>query len=160
PQEGFLVKGLFPRPVFTNFGPCALAAAEIPCHAVSGDRPARLRVKVRQECPGRPGVYGMLNQNGQLVYVGKAKSLRARLLSYFRVKSGDPKAARIIRDARQIVWEPVASEFAALLRELELIRRFEPYHNVHGQPKRRRRVYLCLGRQPAYVFATRKPPAD
>ncbi len=46
----------------------------------------------------------------------------------------------------------------ALIRELELIRRFRPRFNVQGMPGRRNYIYLCLGRKPApYAFATREP---
>lgn len=103
----------------------------------------------------------MLDEQGELVYVGKAKCLRARLLSYFRSRSRDPKAGRIVARTRTIAWEPVASEFAALLRELELIRRWRPRFNVQGLPGRRGRVFVCLGRRPApYLFLARKPPAN
>jgi excinuclease ABC subunit C len=102
----------------------------------------------------------MVDEAGELIYVGKAKSLRSRLLSYFRPKSRDPKAGRIVADARGLVWELAPSEFGALLRELELIRRWQPRHNVQGQPRSRRRVYVCLGRRPApYAFVAGKPPA-
>ena len=57
---------------------------------------------------------------------GKAKCLRSRLLSYLRPRSRDPKAGRILENTRLLVWEPASSEFAALLRELELIRRWQP----------------------------------
>jgi excinuclease ABC subunit C len=101
----------------------------------------------------------MVDATGELVYVGKAKCLRARLLSYFRTNSRDPKAGRILEAARQIVWEVGASEFGALLRELELIRRWQPRFNVQGQPARRRRGYVCVGRRPApYVFFAARPP--
>jgi excinuclease ABC subunit C len=100
----------------------------------------------------------MLDERGELIYVGKAKSLRGRLLSYFRPRSRDAKAGRIVADARQVVWEPAACEFAALLRELELIRRWQPRFNVQGQPRRQRLCYVCVGRGPApYVFITPRP---
>jgi excinuclease ABC subunit C len=100
----------------------------------------------------------MLNAVGELIYVGKAKNLRARLLSYFRPRSRDPKAGRIVHQARMLVWEPASSEFAALLRELELIRRWQPRFNVQGQPTRRRRFYVCLGRRPAqYIHLAVRP---
>jgi excinuclease ABC subunit C len=102
----------------------------------------------------------MVNVNGELIYVGKAKSLRGRLLNYFRPRSRDRKAGRILRQARALVWEVSPSEFAALLRELELIRSWQPRLNVQGQPRRRRRCYVCLGRQPApYVFLANRPVA-
>jgi excinuclease ABC subunit C len=155
------VKGLFARQLFTGFGPSFLAPAGTspPLIAVQGGRPARLRAAVRRECPRLPGVYGMINEAGELIYVGKAKCLRARLLSYFRPKSRDAKAGRIVQDARAVAWEPAHGEFAALLRELELIRRWRPRFNVHGQPHRRRRAYVCVGREPApYLFLAPRPP--
>ena len=82
---------------------------------MQGGRPSRLRAAVRQECPRLPGVYGMMDEVGELIYVGKAKCLRSRLLSYFRPKSRDPKAGRIVGDARVVAWEPAHGEFAALL---------------------------------------------
>jgi excinuclease ABC subunit C len=119
----------------------------------------RLRVQVCQHCPQVPGVYGMVDASGELIYVGKAKNLRARLLSYFRPKSRDPKAGRILEDTRLLAWEPGTTEFAALLRELELIRRWQPRFNVQGQPRRQRRGYVCLGRSPApYAFVASHPP--
>jgi excinuclease ABC subunit C len=103
----------------------------------------------------------MVDRRGEFIYVGKAKCLRARLLSYFRSKSRDPKAGRILRHTRRLNWEPASSEFAALLRELELIRRWQPRFNVQGQPKRRRRLYVCIGRKPApYVYLRTHPPAN
>jgi excinuclease ABC subunit C len=102
----------------------------------------------------------MVGPKGELVYVGKAKCLRSRLLGYFRPKSRDPKAGRILQHSKAIVWEYTPSEFAALLRELELIQRWRPRFNVQGQPDRRRPAYVCLGRQPApYAFLSRQPPA-
>ena len=130
-----------------------------PLEAIHGHRPSRLREKVRKRCPRKPGVYGMVDASGELIYVGKAKCLRSRLLSYFRPNSRDPKAGRIIENTFVIAWELATSEFAALLRELELIRRWQPRFNVQGQPRRRQRIYVCVGRKPApYLFTAARPP--
>jgi excinuclease ABC subunit C len=156
------MKGLFQHPTFTGFGPCRLwTAAELPAvFAVRGARPSRLRARVRQHAPRLPGVYGMIDVRGDLIYIGKAKSLRSRLMSYFRPNSRDPKAGRILEHTRVIAWESGPDEFAALLRELELIRRWRPRFNVQGQPRRNRRGYVCVGRKPApYVFFAARPPA-
>lgn len=156
------MNGLFPRDAFVGFGPCALDAqghVRLTC-AVRGARPRTLRAGVRRDCPRAPGIYGMIDHNGDLIYVGKAKSLRARLLGYFRPNSRDDKAEKIICDTRCLTWELAGSEFSALLRELELIRRFRPRYNVQGQPRRQRRCYVCVGRRPApYAFVAAKPPA-
>lgn len=160
--EGLDVNGLFASLGFTGFGPSRFDPSPEPAVVwqVRGERTSMLRKGVRLNCPRRPGVYGMVNARSELIYVGKAKSLRARLLGYFRPNSRDPKAGRIVAQSHVILWEPLPSEFAALLRELELIRRWRPRYNVQGQPARWRRSYVCVGRRPApYVFLASKPPA-
>ncbi len=115
------------------------------------------RRALRDSCPEQPGVYGMLDADGELIYVGKSKSLRHRLTSYFQQQSDDAKARRIAARAERLIWEPAPHEFAALVRELELIRRWRPRFNVQGQPGRLRRTYLCLGRGPAaYAYLAPK----
>ena len=152
--------GLFDAVPFAGFGPSRFRpAGEAPTgHRVRGRSVRTLLHGVKTHSAKRPGVYGMLDARGRVVYVGKAKSLRVRLLSYFRVNSRDPKAGKILKHARTLVWEHAADEFAALLRELELIRRFRPRFNVLGQPGPRRYLYLCLGKAPApYAYLTREP---
>ncbi|MCC9603138.1 GIY-YIG nuclease family protein [Stieleria sp. JC731] len=119
-----------------------------------------LKLQIVQSCPRVPGVYGMLDRNGELIYVGKSKSLRNRLLSYFGAANEDEKAGRIIENTRAIQWETQPSEFAALLREQQLIRQFTPRWNVQGVPKRQRPVYLCLGRGavPTFYLSAKIPP--
>jgi len=149
---------LFTDGRFLDFGPSAFLPAGAPCRCsrVEGTKPSALRSQVRLQAPARPGIYGILDGDEQLIYVGKAKNLRIRLQSYFRRKGRPAKAGRIISHARSIVWEVVPSEFASLLRELELIRRWRPRFNVQGQPLRRRLTFLCLGRAPApYLFLSR-----
>lgn len=163
-QRGTMPRGnaLFPREPFTGFGPCALdpEGHARPTLVLRGQRPRTLRAGVRRDAPRLPGVYGMVDAHGELIYVGKAKSLRARLLGYFRPNSREDKAERIIVEARRLTWEVAPNEFAALLRELELIRRFQPRFNVQGQPRRRRRCYICVGRRPApYAFLAARPPS-
>ena len=152
---------LFPVPEFSGFGPSSQdrEAVERPLVVVSAARSSGLRVLVRRDASRQPGVYGMVDGTGRLIYVGKAKALRLRLLSYFRANSRDPKAGRILGLSRSIVWEPCQHELAALVRELELIRRWRPHFNVRGKPTRQRPTYICVGRQPApQLFLSRVPP--
>ncbi len=125
--------------------------------AASADQ---LRRKIMQACPRVPGVYGMLDRKGKLIYVGKSKSLRSRLMSYFAASNAEEKGGRIIGNARAIQWETQPSEFAAIVREQHLIRKFSPRWNVQGVPKRQRPCYLCLGRAPAYFFLAPTPPEN
>ncbi len=154
--------GLFCRQAFLSFVPTRWdPTLQLPsCHVFHASRNADLRRQVRQHCPRHPGVYGMVDTHGELLYVGKAKSLRGRVLSYFRARSREPKAGRIMARTVSLLWEPCPSEFAALHRELEVIHRWRPRFNVHGQPHRRRRTYVCLGREPApSAFLAVRPPA-
>ena len=139
---------LFTPPTFVDFGPCALQTESVSpkLERVHGSRTAVLKTGIRERCPRQPGVYGMIDPHGELVYVGKAKNLRARLMTYFRLKSRDPKAGHIVAQAQSIVWEAGPDEFAALHRELELIRRWRPRLNVQGQPRSWQYYYVCLGR--------------
>jgi excinuclease ABC subunit C len=158
--EGSAVERLYSPAAFVDFGPCALAAP-LQLQRLTEQRPSALRKGVRSICPRCPGVYGMIDGHGELVYVGKAKNLRARLLCYFRPKSRDPKAGRILTLTRSLVWETCTDEFAALHRELELIRRWQPRFNVQGMPRRWQYTYVSLGRAPApYVFLARRPPRN
>lgn len=128
---------------------------------VDAKRRDDLRRLVREHSPRRPGVYGMLDRRERLIYVGKSKTLRTRLLSYFSPRNAEEKPGKILDATRSIVWEPAHSEFAALLRETQLIRHWTPRWNVQGIPKRQRPVFLCLGRPPAaYFFLSRTPPPD
>jgi excinuclease ABC subunit C len=100
----------------------------------------------------------MIDERGRPIYIGQAKNLRARLLSYFRDGSRDEKAGRIIQHTRVLCWEQTADELAALLRELELIQTLRPKFNVLGVPGFQRHHYICVGKSPTpHVFITNKP---
>ena len=97
----------------------------------------RLRLRVRALAENRPAVYRMTDALGRIIYVGKAKRLRTRLLTYFRAAYPEDKAARILYAASDIAWDYVPSEFAAYLGELRQIRRFRPHFNHRGNLTRR-----------------------
>ncbi|MCS6865792.1 MAG: GIY-YIG nuclease family protein [Gemmataceae bacterium] len=153
---------LFPSR-FDGFGPSRFRPAEeVPIvDEIRGRHPGTLHREVKRHAPVAPGVYGMLDRHHRLIYVGKAKNLRCRLLSYFRENSRNPKAGKIIEPTRRLVWEQTGDEFAALLRELELIQRIRPKFNVRGIPGLQRYHYICLGRPPApYVYVTSRPTGN
>jgi excinuclease ABC subunit C len=87
----------------------------------------RLKSQVVETCEPKPGVY-RFSCAGQTIYIGRSKSLRARLLSYFRAERGQ-KAFTIARSADALSWEYTASEFASHLAELDLIKEFRPTYN-------------------------------
>ena len=107
-----------------------------------------LRERVRLLAENRPAVYRMTDPAGRLLYVGKAKRLRARLMTYFRASFPDDKAARILHAAGDITWDYVHSDFAACLGELRQIRQFRPPFNV-AMNRTRRAVFVKILDSPA-----------
>jgi excinuclease ABC subunit C len=116
----------------------------------------RLRRRVAALAENRPGTYRMLDAAGRVIYVGKAKRVRTRLLSYFRARFPDDKAARIVAAAHDLDWDYAPSEFAASLSELRQIRRFRPPFNIQmNRPGRAAFVKLADGPAPKiFVGAT------
>jgi len=108
----------------------------------------QLRKRVRALAENRPAVYRMFDATGRVLYVGKAKRLRTRLLTYFRASYPDDKAARILYAASEITWDYVPSEFAAYLGELRQIRKFRPHFN-HKANLTRRSVLIKVAGGPA-----------
>lgn len=117
-----------------------------------------LRARVRQQAEDRPGIYVMRGPEEEVLYVGKSIRVKTRLLSYFRAPAGD-KAARLIRDACSIDWEYVPNEFAALVREMRLIKRWRPRYNVEHK-RRRSFAFIKVTREcaPRVLPVTRVQP--
>lgn len=119
-----------------------------------------LRRRVCALAENRPAVYRMLDASGRVIYVGKAKRLRARLLSYFRARYPETKAARILNAAADIQWNPAPSEFSALLGELRQIRRYRPPFNVRMN-RNRRVAFVKISAGPApKIYVGGSPGGD
>ncbi len=108
-----------------------------------------VRRSLRDCCPARSGVYGMIDSCGRLIYVGMSIALRKRLVTYFQGGASIRKECRIAGDTDRLVWEVVGHELAAQLRELELIRRHQPRFNVKGRQPDRPLGYIYLSREDA-----------
>jgi excinuclease ABC subunit C len=80
--------------------------------------------------PSTPGVYRMIDLAGDVIYVGKAKSLKARVSSYTRDGSHTNRIARMIAATATMEFVTVRTEAEALLLEANLIKRFRPRYNV------------------------------
>lgn len=78
----------------------------------------------------RPGVYRMLDADGAIIYVGKARDLRKRVSSYYGSKAHHPKTMALMEKAARVEVTITASEREALLLELNLIKQHQPYFNV------------------------------
>jgi DNA polymerase III epsilon subunit family exonuclease len=104
--------------------------------------------------PTRPGVYLFLGRNDQVLYVGRARDLRARLRSYFRSDRQRPAVEAAVAAAERIEWRVKGSELEAALEELRLIRELRPPGNARvSRPER----LVWLRQRGESVVATQKP---
>lgn len=122
--------------------------------------PARLKRRVSALAENRPGIYRMLNAHGSVIYVGKAKRVRNRLLSYFRAQYPRDKAARILNAAADLAWEYTPSEFAAHMTELRLITRHRPIFNVQMNRPRRVSFIKVSGGDAPKLYTARSLSSD
>jgi excinuclease ABC subunit C len=80
--------------------------------------------------PNSPGVYRMIDAEGTVIYVGKARSLKARVTSYARAGTHSNRIVRMIAATAAMEFVSVRTEAEALLLEANLIKRFRPRYNV------------------------------
>ena len=80
--------------------------------------------------PGRPGVYRMLDAQGEILYVGKARNLKSRVSSYFQPSNVQPKVQALIAKTEHMEVTITNSDTEALLLEFNLIKKHRPRFNV------------------------------
>ncbi len=95
----------------------------------TADKKQRLKALV-QALPNLPGVYKMLNKSGEILYVGKAKSLKNRVNSYFAKTIEHPKTQALVQRIDDIEIIITRSETEALLLEQNLIKNHRPPYNI------------------------------
>ena len=91
-------------------------------------------IKVLQEnvkiAPEKPGVYRMLNDKDEVLYVGKAKSIKKRIIAYTRVEQLTTRLQRMVAEVRKMEFITVENENRALIVENELIKKYNPKYNI------------------------------
>lgn len=112
------------------------------------------------EIPTQTGVYLYKNEQGDILYCGKAKNLRARVKSYFSSQHLLPiKTRRLVAQIRQIDWIIVDNEIEALLLENRLIKQHQPKYNIVLKDAKTF-AYIALSKETfPRIFSTRKPSA-
>ena len=110
---------------------------------LSAPRSRRLAAKrgLAAGAPPRPGVYLFRDRSDQVLYVGRARDLRARLRSYFRTDRQRPAVEAALGALERVEWRVLGSELEAALEELRLLRELRPPANTRGT-RPDRHVYL------------------
>lgn len=104
--------------------------------------------------PPKPGVYLFRDRNEQVLYVGRARDLRARLRSYFRTERQRPAVEAALGALERVEWRVLGSELEAGLEELRLLRELRPPANARSaRPDR----YVYLRRRGAGWCVTETP---
>lgn len=110
--------------------------------------------------PSKPGVYLYHDQDGTIIYVGKAKSLKNRVRSYFSGKSQDPKTQVLVSKVADMEWIITDSEIEALLLENNLIKQYAPRYNIMLKDDKSY-PYICISNETfPRVYKTRNVDQD
>ena len=123
---------------------------------LAATRPRRVHMKrsLAFGAPQRPGVYLFRDMHDQVLYVGRARDLRARLRSYFRSDRQRPAVEAALGALERIEWRVTGSELEAALEELRLIRELRPPANARSaRPDR----YTYLRRRGDSVVCSSQP---
>ncbi|GAA1489503.1 excinuclease ABC subunit UvrC [Brachybacterium sacelli] len=111
--------------------------------------------------PTRPGVYRFRDEHGRVIYVGKAKNLRQRLVNYFQdLTVLHERTRRMVTTAAGVEWTVVGTEVEALTLEYTWIKEFDPRFNVKFRDdKSYPYLVLTMGEKVPRVHITRRPRA-
>lgn len=96
----------------------------------SGLKGAELIAEFVKHLPNAPGVYRMLNEAGDVMYVGKARSLKKRVSNYAQGRVHSNRLSRMVRETTHMEFVTTRTEVEALLLEANLIKRLRPRYNV------------------------------
>jgi DNA polymerase III epsilon subunit family exonuclease len=123
---------------------------------LAATRPRRLYSKraLAHGAPTRPGVYLFRDRNDTVLYVGRARDLRARLRSYFRSERQRPAVEAALGAVERIEWRVLGSELEAALEELRLIRELRPAANARASRPNR---YVYLRQRGESVVVSSRP---
>jgi excinuclease ABC subunit C len=115
---------------------------------------------VLSSLPDEPGVYQYFDENGEILYVGKAKNLKKRVCSYFQKEHDYAKLNLLVRKITRINYIVVKTEWDALLLENSLIKKHQPRYNVMLKDDKTY-PWICIKKEPfPRIFPTRKVIRD
>jgi DNA polymerase-3 subunit epsilon len=116
-------------------------------------RPANVLRPDLDALPEGPGVYLLYGSRDELLYVGKSKHVRKRVMSHFSRADTDSKELQLFQETHRVEGRGTSGELGALLLESQLIKKLRPMHNRAGRAKRRLTVVIRKLTKQGYAAA-------
>ncbi len=130
PEAEARAEAALERELQPDAAPLDISADEPPAEPASLARGAQAIRDFCRHAPAGPGVYRMIGGEGEVLYVGKARSIRKRIVAYTAPDRQPTRIARMISQTRSMVFVTTETEAEALLLEANLIKQLKPRYNV------------------------------
>ena len=115
------------------------------------------RIQVCELLPEKPGIYKFINSVNNLIYVGKAKNIKKRVLSYFTKKAHyNRKTSRLVQETTKVEFTIADSEFDAFLLENNLIKENQPRYNILFKDDKSFPFICIVNERFPRIFSTRR----
>ena len=108
--------------------------------------------------PDKPGIYRMLRANGDLLYIGKAKSLKLRVNSYFRKKAPHAEILEMLSQAQELAYTKTGTALEAAMLESDEIKRHSPPYNIALRGRQRRLAFCSKDLSRHSIISDRECP--
>ena len=144
------------RELKPDAAPLDISLDEAPAEPRSVQRGAEAIREFWRHAPAGPGVYRMIGAEGEVLYVGKARSIRKRIAAYIAPERQPTRIARMVAQTHAMVFVTTESEAEALLLEANLIKQLKPRYNVVlRDDKSFPYIHLCTGHPAARLLKHR-----
>src|SRR5271169_4480264 len=137
------------RELAADASPLDIGLDEPPAEPMSLARGAGAIKDFWRHAPLGPGVYRMIGAEGEVLYVGKARSIKRRIAAYMTPERQSTRIARMVAQTRSMVFVTTESEAEALLLEANLIKQLKPRYNVTLRDDKSFPYILIAGGHPA-----------
>src|SRR5271163_2816414 len=130
PEAEARAEAALDRELASDNAPLDIGLDEPPAEPGSVARGAEAIKAFWRHAPLGPGVYRMIGSEGEVLYVGKARSIKKRIAAYMAPERQPSRIARMVAQTRSMVFVTTASDAEALLLEANLIKQLKPRYNV------------------------------
>jgi excinuclease ABC subunit C len=152
------------RELRSDAAPLDIAVDEPEAEPASLARGAQAIKEFWRHAPLGPGVYRMIGEEGEVLYVGKARSIKKRIAAYMAPERQPTRIARMVSQTRSMVFVTTETEAEALLLEANLVRQLRPRYNVVlRDDKSFPYIHICTGHPAARIVkhrGARNAPGD